>query len=501
MPYSIHIHHNSESLKITIPETENLLDILQKHQINIAAPCGGHKTCGKCKLEILEANNDDANKREVLACGYSVISDIEVFIPQVNEAKIQSESYFPDLNLEYNKLENPEYGIAVDVGTTTVVVFLEDLQKHKNIDSASFLNPQKTYGADVISRIQYCMEEDGLKILQEILINDLNKSIQLLCQENNIDKTSISKVSLAGNTSMLHILKGVDPAPLASYPFDPVFVDLQIIPSTELRLNSSPEASVHFLPSLSAYVGADIMAGIAASEIPDDEEYSLFLDIGTNGEMALGNKNRILCCAAAAGPAFEGAKISCGLGGVDGAIHSFSDEGFETIGDSKAIGLCGSGLIDVVAWLLKNQKIDLSGFLENPVNFLTESDLSLTPQDIREVQLAKGAIAAGIETLIKMADIQIDQISKVYLAGGFGYAIHPESAAAIGLLPEALIHKIIRAGNTSGLGARLYLHADKFGDRISQIASSADHFDLSMDMGFNESFVMNMGFPDQSALQ
>ncbi|MCK5821552.1 MAG: DUF4445 domain-containing protein, partial [Bacteroidales bacterium] len=378
---------------------------------------------------------------------------------------------------------------------------LEDLQKHQNVDSASFLNPQKAFGADVISRIQFTMEQKGLNKLQEVLRIELDKNIQLLCEKNGIDKTAISKLSLAGNTSMLHILKGVDPSSLASYPFTPIFIDLQIITSQELGLQSVPKASIHFLPSLSAYIGADIMAGVAASEMPDDEGYSLFLDIGTNGEMALGNKNRIICCATAAGPAFEGAKISCGLGGVDGAIHSFSLENFETIGNSRPIGLCGSGLIDVVASLLKSQELDLSGYLENPVHFLKESDLSLTPQDIREVQLAKGAIAAGIETLLKMAEIQIDQISKVYLAGGFGYAIHPESASAIGLLPKALIPKIILAGNTSGLGARLYLHADEFGDRISKLASTAEHFDLSMDMGFNESFVMNMGFPDQSALQ
>lgn len=501
MPYSVHVHHEASSLIITVPEAVNLLDLLQENQINISAPCGGHGTCGKCKVEILETNNDTSGKREVLACEYSVSDNIEVYIPQINKAKIQSESYFPDLNLQYNTLENSGYGIAVDIGTTTVVVFLEDLQQHQNIDSTSFLNPQQAFGADVISRIQFSMEPEGLQKLQLLLLNELDKSIQLLCQRNGVDKMAISKVSLAGNTSMLHILKGVDPSSLASYPFTPVFIDLQIVSSEELGLKSIPNASIHFLPSLSAYVGADIMAGIAASEMPDDEEYSLFLDIGTNGEMALGNKDRILCCATAAGPAFEGAKISCGLGGVDGAIHSFSQEKYETIGNSHPVGLCGSGLIDVIASLLKNQELDPSGYLESPIFFLKEANLSLTPQDIREVQLAKGAIAAGIETLIQKAEIQIDQISKVYLAGGFGYAIHPESAAAIGLFSKALIPKIIRAGNTSGLGARLYLHADKFGDRIIQLAASADHFDLSMDMGFNESFVMNMGFPDQSALQ
>jgi len=496
MPYTLTIHNATGVKKIVVPEGTQLLHTLNENAISISAPCGGHGTCGKCQVEITDNHKAESKKQKVLACQFVVKSDLEVFISEPEEVKIQSESYFPDLNIKYNSIEGPDYGIAVDIGTTTVVVFLEDLSSRQNLATASFLNPQKAFGADVISRIQYATEPEGLKKLQEVLTTELDSTIHRLIQEKGIDATTISKISMAGNTTMLHLLKRVDPSSLATYPFNPVFIDHQSFPASELELKSIPNATVHLLPSLSAYVGADIMAGISASELPDEDDYALFLDIGTNGEMALGNKNQILCCATAAGPAFEGAKISCGLGGVKGAIHRFSDEGFETIGNTDPVGLCGSGLIDVVAHLLKTHQIDPSGYIENPIKFLPESDLSLTPQDIREVQLAKGAIAAGIHTLIQKAEIQTSQISKVYLAGGFGYAIHTESAIDIGLFPEELVTKIIRAGNTAGLGARLFLHSEDFVERIKRIAATAGHFDLSTDMGFNESFVMNMGFPD-----
>lgn len=494
MEHTIRIHQAENSQILSVQRDSILLSGLQSFGLSVSAPCGGKGTCGKCKVEVrLQEQN-----HSVLSCQYRVSSDLEVYLPKPQEIRILSESYFPELNLEYKKVDQASYGIAVDVGTTTVVVFLEDLQARRNLGSRSFLNPQKAYGADVISRIQYGSDPEHLVMLQKVLLTELNVCIEDLAHEFQLDAGLITAISIAGNTTMLHLLKGVDPSSLAVYPFTPVFLEQQSFPAIVLGLSSIPEATVYLLPSLSAYVGADILAGIAASELPDEENWSLFLDIGTNGEMALGNRQKILCCATAAGPAFEGAKISCGLGGVQGAIHRFTTEGYETIGNSKPIGLCGSGLIDVVSVLLQTQKLDPSGYLEKAIHFIDESGLSLSPQDIREVQLAKGAIAAGIETLIKKAGIETRQIAKVYLAGGFGYAIHPESASALGLFPKELEDKIIRAGNTAGLGARLFLHSDEFAARIKNIADRAEHFDLSMDMGFNESFVMNMGFPDHS---
>ncbi|MBT5425619.1 MAG: DUF4445 domain-containing protein [Bacteroidetes bacterium] len=498
--HEIQICQGSEKSQIISPAGSNLLSILQQQKYYLSAPCGGHGTCNKCSVELIESGEQKSEKRRVLACEYIIESDLEIILSLENSAKIISESYFPDLNIKYNTVDDQEYGIAIDIGTTTIVVYLEDLHEHKNIAAKSFLNPQKAFGADVISRIQFAGESDGLARLHTTIVDSTDQAIREICTENTIQSEKIKRIVVAGNTTMLHLFKGVDPSSLAQYPFTPVFLDQQIIQAEDIGLKSLPDATLTILPSISAYVGADILAGIAASELPDDDEYALFLDLGTNGEIALGNKNGILTSATAAGPAFEGAKISCGMAGVNGAIHSFSSEEYETIGNTKPSGLCGSGLIDVVAWLLSSQQLDETGFLEKEISFLSEEQtgtsnpLQLTPLDIREVQLAKGAIAAGIETLIDKKGISLDQVKKLYLAGGFGYALHTETAAQIGLFPKSMIPKVIRAGNTAGLGARLSLHSEDFITRIIELKDKSQHFDLSTDMGFNERFVMNMNF-------
>lgn len=517
MKHDLLIHYNSETKKVSAPDKSNLLNVLQENDIPVSAPCGGHGTCGKCRVEVTSGKRrassyepKDGNRWQagngeripVLACEFVVDGSLDVYLPDVDGVKIQSESYYPDLDITYDQNDKQEYGIAIDVGTTTVVVYLEDLLNHKNIASSSFMNPQKSFGADVISRIQYAGDPDGLIKLQSSLVQELDHAINSLCLNNKLLPENISQITVAGNTTMLHLLKGVDPSSLAQYPFTPVFLDEQILPAKNLGFNLLPDINVTLLPSISAYVGADIVAGIAASEMPDEDEYSLFIDIGTNGEMALGNRNEIMSCATAAGPAFEGAKISCGLGGVNGAVHSFSSNGFSTIGNAKPSGLCGSGLIDVIAWLLETKQLDPSGYLEDNVTFLdaektvSHKPLQLTPLDIREVQLAKGAIAAGIETLIEKKGIKEDDIHKIYLAGGFGYALHPETAARIGLFPPSLIPKIIRAGNTAGLGARLSLHSKDFKKRVKKVLNKSTYFELSNDMSFNEKFVMKMGFEE-----
>lgn len=496
MPKKINIKVDNKTKEFIIKSGENLLRALQDNNIYITAPCAGQSKCGKCKVYIHKSASHNSEYSEVLACQTIVNSDLYITIPQSDNALIQSESYFPDLQLTYDSNEPNHYGIAVDIGTTTVVVYLEDLHLHKNLDTRSFLNPQKAFGADVISRIQYAKNEENITKLQQALLSELRIAIESLSSKNNLTAQQIAKVTITGNTTMLHLFLGVDPSSLATYPFNPVFLEEKNLSSKELDLIDSANCEIQLMPSISAFVGADIVAGIAATELTDEEHYSLFLDIGTNGEMALGNKNQLLCCATAAGPAFEGAKISCGLGGVSGAIHQFDESSFKTIGDSLPTGLCGSGLIDLIATLLNQGKLDPSGYLESEITFLEEYNLKLQPQDIREVQLAKGAIIAGIYTLINKAEITIDKIEKVFLAGGFGYAIDPKSAVRIGLLPQELEHKVIRTGNTAGLGARLFLHSEAFKKRANEVAQKAQHFDLSVDMDFNELFVMNMNFPN-----
>jgi uncharacterized 2Fe-2S/4Fe-4S cluster protein (DUF4445 family) len=239
------------------------------------------------------------------------------------------------------------------------------------------------------------------------------------------------------------------------------------------------------------------VAGLASVSLNPIVGWSLFLDIGTNGEMVLWNDQRFLACATAAGPAFEGARISCGMPGVEGAISVIGPEGFETIGDKSPVGLCGSGLVDAVALLLNAGKIDMMGYMEEDSELIPGIKIFLTPQDIREVQLAKGAVAAGIKVLMLEAGIVADDIKQVFMAGGFGYALHDWSAGRIGLIPDGLEKRQIRAGNTSGLGARLWLHSDEFRNYTRKLSEQIRYVELSEHAEFNDLFMWEMTFQSE----
>jgi uncharacterized 2Fe-2S/4Fe-4S cluster protein (DUF4445 family) len=433
---------------------------------------------------------------KVRACGVKDERELTVTVPDLSPMSILSESFWPDPEPRFDEYSGPEgqaYGLAVDVGTTTVVVFLEDLKNHRNLGSRSFPNPQHTFGADVISRIHFCREKiDGTAILQQWIIEGITSNALSLCQLAGVDPDSIGRIAVAGNTTMLHLIKGVNPESLSVYPFTPVFLEQQKIKGI---IGTFSQTVTELLPSLSSYVGADIVAGFAAVSLNGTDEWKLFLDIGTNGEIVLWNGNRIFACATAAGPAFEGARITCGMPGVDGAICAVNPDGsLETIGNRQPVGLCGSGLVDAVARFLESGIVDPGGFMERPMEVSDKSGVTLDPQDIRELQLAKGAIAAGVEILMTEAGIGVDDIGQVYLAGGFGYALHHWSAARIGLMPRGLETKLIRAGNTAGLGARLWLHSSDFREYVGDLATRMTYVELSEHPDFNDQFVMNMRF-------
>jgi uncharacterized 2Fe-2S/4Fe-4S cluster protein (DUF4445 family) len=435
----------------------------------------------------------------VQACSFYPDQEVTVTIPEPSVMQVLTESFWPDPEPEPD-LFPPEnllfLGLAVDLGTTTVVVFLDDLSSHRNIGIRSFPNPQHTYGADVVSRIQYCRENpDGTRRLHREIILSVEQAAIQLCRSNGLDPLSIGEIVVTGNPTMLHLFKGVSPASLAVYPFTPVFLSEQNLLAGEVGFNDFSQARMAMVPSVSSYIGADIVAGLAAVSLNPAEGWSLFLDIGTNGEMVLWNGDQILACATAAGPAFEGARISCGMAGVEGAVSEIRDGAYETIGSKPARGLCGSGLVDAVANLLVEGKIDMMGYMEASERFIPELDLLLTPQDIREVQLAKGAIAAGIKVLMLEAGIPAEDVRRVFMAGGFGYALHDWSAGRIGLIPEGLEKRQIRAGNTSGLGARLWLHSGKFREYTREIADRVRYIELSEHPEFNDLFMWEMTFP------
>jgi len=491
-----------QQAKVTHTEAETgeiLLDVLRNKGYDVYAPCGGNGTCGKCKILV-------KGEGIVTACLYLIKDSIELVLPDKREAKVLVAQHIHSILLPLlpgtsADLSVYPHGVAIDIGTTSLVLYLVNLITGSIVETRAVLNPQAKYGADVISRIQYTAEHiDGLEILQKEIRNAINQELKHLVSFAEITANEIIKIVVAGNTTMLHLLLGINPISLALAPFKAQFLDEQILRGEELQMNCFPGAEIKILPSISAFVGADIAAGLASISPSDNYRNYLFMDIGTNGELALVTENRIWCCSTAAGPAFEGAKISCGMGAIEGAISAYGNEGYTVIGNEKPIGLCGSGLIDIVAWLCENNKINSDGLLEHDFIIVPASEsgtgqvISLTQTDVREVQLAKSAIASGVNILVKHSGLTFDKIDTLFLAGGFGNYINIESAMRIGLISPAMKDKIIPLGNTSGTGALTSLKSVKFDDILNKLISKASVVELAGDDDFALEFAMNMIF-------
>jgi uncharacterized 2Fe-2S/4Fe-4S cluster protein (DUF4445 family) len=427
-------------------------------------------------------------------------------------------------NLTPGSDTTPSYALAVDIGTTTVVAYLLNLSTGQMLGTASGLNTQKSFGADVISRIDYIGDDKKkLSQLQQRICSQIEELASNTLKAAGLNEEDLMAVFAAGNTTMMHILQGLSPQTIARAPFIPVSTEAMILKPSEIASQLPDHVRFVLLPSLSGYIGADIVAGILSTEIAESEDLCLLVDIGTNGEIAMGNKDSLTSCSTAAGPAFEGANIQCGVGGIPGAISSFRSEGnsfsFETIDDKPVSGICGSGIIDLTAYLLKAGLADFTGRFQdesdwgnNPpaskdslinkdgeIRFVWENkedSLYFTQKDLREVQLAKGSIAAGIATLVKESGHCLDDIKKVYLAGGFGSYIDHQSALAIGLLPQELQGRIHCVGNSCGAGViRCALNRDEM-EKTKMILNKTKYIELSSNKGFQEEYMLNMYFPE-----
>ena len=487
-------------IKIVTPETSqiiesengcSLIDILRTNGFNIYAPCGGKGTCGKCMVMIKDEG-------EVISCRYYPEKNIEVILPGEEESNIlvHQTEFLEDIQfirIGYSKSNKP-YGVAIDIGTTTVVLYFLNLINGQIEKISSFLNPQKIYGADVITRINYCQDhKTGLTKLRNSIIDAINKDFDNFINGKKLRSENIERVVIAGNTTMLHILLGADPISLALAPFKPVFIEKQIKSGHSTGLSINRDAIVITLPGISAFVGSDIVAGLAALKV--NSNHYLFLDIGTNGEMALITGGRIIACSTAAGPAFEGANIISGMGAVNGAISGFScNNEYQVIGNIEPTGICGSGLVDIAAYLVINDIVDETGILTETFIIHDRNRIRITQQDIREIQLAKSAIYSGIKILMNRAGMTYHDIDALYLAGGFGNYININSAIQIGLLPHELREKIYPIGNSSVIGALQYLKSDEFVMKIDNIINNSEYVELANADEFPMEFALNMDF-------
>lgn len=470
-----------------------LIDVL--HEFGIEFPCGGKGTCGKCKVKLLkgelEVNTIQHEKLKKLklernwrlACHCQIKSDITLEISQFENIILAD-------NTTFEFKPQTGFGIAVDLGTTTIVTQLVNLENGHILDSVSDVNPQTKFGADLISRIQNCL--DGKQLEQQNLVrNKIGEMIKTMLKNHVVD---ISKISMVGNTVMHHIFSGLDVRPLSFYPFNSPNLGVQKFTATQLKWPIPETCEIKFHSSIGSFVGSDILAGIAATKMANRNKFSVLIDLGTNGEIVIGNRDKIICASTAAGPAFEGAKISQGMRATTGAISSIKIEDGElichVIGNEKAKGICGSGLIDAIAILLQQEKIGIFGEFNSGADKieLTKS-VFLTQQDIREFQLAKAAIATGLQLMLNKLNLTFNEIDKVYIAGGFGNFINIKNMLRTGLI-ETDEEKIVKLGNTALIGSKMFLFENE--NYTQQILAKTTHINLEGDSGFQDIYIEKM---------
>lgn len=480
--------------KLKAGTDETLLDVFRRYGIPVSAPCGGKGTCRKCTVI--------ADGREVLACRTPADEVTAVSLRTEENSRLLSQTVPAR---EYTARKGT--GAAVDLGTTSIAVKVYDLESGRELGSDARWNVQRAYGADVISRIQYTLDHaDGLQHLQSILHEQIMDMVGTVSPE-------VQEMVIAGNTVMEHIAAGISPGTIASAPF---------IPETrflEDRNDTVGGIPAYYVPCVAGYVGGDIVAGLLS--IGEVTGNALFLDIGTNGEMVLIHNGGMLACAVACGPAFEGGNISCGMPGTAGAVQKAVMKDtleLDVIGSAAVKGVCGSGLIDLIAVLVEQGVIDSFGrllppeeapsgwqaYLEEDENgngrFRIAGNVWLTAGDVRQVQLAKAAAAAGIEILLDTAGLKPEEIGTVLLAGGFGCSLDPSSAEAIGMFPEGFAAKTRTVGDASLSGAAMTLLKEDSRYRLQEIVDQCRYLELSGHPAFNRIYTEHMLFGEEEEL-
>lgn len=502
---------NGEKDRLIRTETgRNLLHALREHKIALSAVCGGRGTCGKCKVRFLQGATTPAKEDETffteeeLAQGFRLACRACPEEDCVIQIEPDREDFFIPVDDEPKEKEDRqqdagECGIAVDIGTTTIALELVELSEGKVLDVYTAMNRQRAYGADVISRIEASNSGKG-EALKKSILEDLALGIRKLTEKSGKQAT---RMVISGNTTMIHLLMGYSCETLGVYPFTPVNIDTIHTTYEELFGDSSRRMEIVILPGISTYVGGDITSGLYQLEFFKRERPSLLIDLGTNGEMAIGNREKILVSSTAAGPAFEGGNIKCGTGSIPGAVCGVTIQNkkayLTTIGGKEPAGICGTGVVETVYELKKEELMDETGLLdeawfENGFPLDEEKNIRFYQKDIREFQLAKSAIRAGAETLILEYGISYDEIEHIYIAGGFGHQISIPKAVGIGLFPEECKDRIEAVGNTSLKGACQYLLDPQAASAAGEILERSREISLSDNKRFQDFYMEHMYF-------
>ena len=494
----VQIHLLPGGQTLNIEGGSALQDTLFVHGVEF--PCGGRGRCKGCRIKVLQGhlavtNEDRAllSPAEIsqgwrLACRAKVVDSLQLELAQW-EPSILSD------NGAFHFTPRSGFGVAVDLGTTTLVAQLVDLWTGNVRAVRTALNPQARHGADIMSRIDFALQAGQIP-LQTLIREEIGRMVRDLVAEGAVNPSDLQSVAIVGNTAMHNLFCGVPVEPLSHYPFDPTEDNLRTFNAAELGWEINTQ--VRFLPCLGGFVGSDILAGVLATGLPSSDALVALIDLGTNGEIVLGNRHRMLCASTAAGPAFEGARISAGMRASSGAVSEvWATDGtwqHRVLGNGPARGLCGSGLVDAVATGLDLGWIQASGRLAKSGPLAITPTVALTQQDIRELQLAKAAIAAGFRILLQQWGATASDVSRLYLAGAFGNYIRLTSAQRIGLLPFAA-EKVEPSGNTALRGAKMALFTSDGTVDYSEVRSRIQHVSLSADEAFQNLFVDEMLFP------
>ncbi|MDR2087748.1 MAG: ASKHA domain-containing protein [Clostridiales Family XIII bacterium] len=548
-----------EEKTVRVAHGTSILEAARAAGVPIEAPCNGASICGKCRVRLAEGDLarisrggapllSEAERAEgcVLACSAGILGDIRVTRETGGDAQTKTQimekgvSFEVRLAPEIGKEYAPERdetavraggalrgvergdtrgalcGIVADIGTTTLVAELVDMTSGRTLATRSAVNPQTAYGQDVLSRIAFASTPQGLAALRDLIVREINAMTAALCEGAGVRADRVYELVLCGNTAMLHLAMGVDPSSLSKVPFVSRLRGGESADAGEKGFDISPFGLAYLPPILSAYVGADISAGILAARLHARAGRSLFIDIGTNGEMIVADNGRLCAASTAAGPAFEGMNIRCGMRAATGAIERFELDAaggvaLRTIGGAPPCGICGSGLIDIAGELVKAGVIDETGKFESPAAlpprlaarmigedgmpaFSVAPGIALTQRDVRQVQLAKGALRAGVETLLAIVGLRAEELDRVLIAGSFGYHLRAESLINTGLLPRAFAGRIEFLGNTAQSGGRAFLLNRAHRAEIAALVREAEVVELANRAEFNELFIDCLNF-------